>query len=392
MTPQSEALKLVEDALEQLESSKGSVLVSVQKLLRASRLLEKDDIGIWCQVQLGEPKYTEPLKKLLDAASSAGQAPISKETQAKIDAARKEVNDVGLKDMHYTLEELNAKVSESGGGYISIGFVEERYADLVRRKRGNDGTYYKNNLYNHLNYVRKRAHELAAALYNQLKFSGTISNCFDVLKEAVDDKVLDLDVALGEQLMLVFKSVASNREEEWSHALTTCRRLLEGLADRLFPASSENHKGRTLGQTQYVNRIWAFMDKAIESDTNRELAKSHIDFLGSWLEKTNKIAHKGVHAEVDRLEAVKAVFHTYLVVADILGYAEKKEVSSQKRSFNEATIDELEALLEVSRTTAKEIFKARVRDGGLTKRSLAKIKGVGPKALERASTIFEVPA
>ncbi len=392
MTPQSEALKLVEDCLEQLESSKGSVLVSVQKLLRASRLLEKDDIGIWCQVQLGEPKYTQPLKKLLDTVSSAGKDPISEETQAKIDGVLKAMNDVGLKDMHYILEELDVKLSESGGGYISIGFVEERYADLVRRKRGNDGTYYKNNLYNHLNYVRKRAHEFAATLHNQLKFSGTVRNCFDVLKEAVDDKVLDLDAALGEQLMLAFKSVASNQEEEWSQALTTCRRLLEGLADRLFPALSESHKGRALGQTQYVNRIWAFMDKAIESETNRELAKSHVDFLGSWLEKTNKLAHKGVHAEVDRLEAVKAVFHTYLVVADILGYAEKKPAGSKKRSINEATIDELEALLEVSRTTAKEIFKARVRDGALTKASLAKIKGVGPKALDRASVVFEVPA
>ena len=390
MTPQSEALKLVQDALEQLESPKGSVLVAVQKLLRSSTLLGKEDISTWCQVQLGEPKYTEPLKKLLDAASSAG-TPVSKGAQAKIDAALKEVNALGLKDMHYTLEELNVKVAGSGGGYISIGFVEERYADLVRRKKGNDGTYYKINLYTHLNYVRKRGHELAAALFNQLRFSGTISNCFDVLKEAVDDKVLDLDPALAEQLMLTFKSVASDKEEEWSQALTTCRRLLEGLADRLLPASSESHKGRVLGQTQYVNRIWVFMDKAIESETNRDLAKSHVDFLGSWLEKTNKIAHKGVHADVDRLEAVKAVFHTYLVVADILGYAEKKAVSSQKRSINEASIDELEALLEVSRTTAKEIFKARVRDGALTKGVLAKIKGVGPKTVERAATVFEVP-
>lgn len=28
----------------------------------------------------------------------------------------------------------------------------------------------------------EKAHELASQIYNQLKFSGTVSNCFDVLK------------------------------------------------------------------------------------------------------------------------------------------------------------------------------------------------------------------
>jgi DNA uptake protein ComE-like DNA-binding protein len=392
MTPQTEALKLLESALEQLESAKGSVLASVQKLLRASNLLGHEDISIWCQVQLGEPKYTGPLKKLLDAASAKGKDPRPKEEQAKVEAILKDVSALGLKPMHYTLEELNVKVAESGGGYISIGFIEERYADLVRTKRGNDGTYYKNNLYNHLNYVRKRAHELASTLYNQLKFAGTVGSCFDVLKEAVDDRLIDMDPALGEQLMLAFKGVASSSGEEWSQALTTCRRLLEGLADRLYPATKDAEKGRSLGQSQYVNRLWAFMDRAIESETNRELAKTHVDFLGAWLEKANKISHKGVHAEVDRLEAVKAVFHTYLVVADILDYLDKKPGAPKKPAIGEASIDELEALLGVSRNIAKEIFKTRVRDGKLSRASLATVKGVGPKTLERAASVFELPA
>jgi Helix-hairpin-helix motif len=390
MTLQSEALKLVEDALLQLESPKGSVLVAVQKLLRASTLLGKEDIGIWCQIQLGEPKYAAPLKTLVDILSEEDESN-SDERQARVDAALMQVNDSGLKQMHYTVEELNLKVAKSGGGYTGIGFVEERYADLVRRKKGNDGTYYKINLHTHLSYVQKRAHEFAASLYNQLRFTGTVGSCFDILKEAVDDKVLDLDSALGEQLMLAFKSVASDKPEEWSQGLTTCRRLLEGIADKLLPTSADTHKGRSLGQAQYVNRIWAFMDRAIDSETNRELAKAHVDFLGSWLERANKIAHKGVHADLGRLEAVKAIFHTYLVVADILGYTDKKTAISKKRSINEATIDELEVFLEVNRTTAKEIFKVRVRDGALNTESLKKVKGVGPKALQRAVTEFDMP-
>ena len=188
--------------------------------------------------------------------------------------------------------------------------------------------------------------------------------------------------------MIAFRSVSGANSEEWSQALTSCRRLLEGIADELFPAGQSNAKGRPLGQGQYVNRLWAFMDAAIESESNRDLAKSHVDYLGSWLERTNRIANKGVHADVTQLEAVKAVFHTYLAIADLLEYMTATSKPSASRDINDATIDELEALLDISRATAKEIIKARVLNGKLDKVSLAKVKGVGAKVLAKAVEIF----
>lgn len=390
MTPQTEALRLLEEALRELESPKGSVLSAVQKLLRASTLLENQDIQYWCSIQLGERRFVAPLKKLLDIATTE-EDPESKKVKSALSEAIQALEALNLKqNFHYTHEELTVKASESGGGYVNIGFVEERYADLVRTKRGNDGTYYKNNLYSHLNHVRKKAHDFASTLFNQLKFAGTIGNCFDILKAAADDKLLDLNPTLGEQLMLAFKGVSSAKDEEWSQALATCRRLLEGLADQLHPASTDSTKGRALTQAQYVNRLWAFMDKAIESDSNKDLAKAHVDFLGAWLEKTNKITNKGVHAEVTQLEAVKAVFHTYLVVADLLDYLSMPSHSRPRVDINSASIDEIEALLDVSRATAKAIIKARIQNGKLDKPALSKVAGVGPKTLEKAVAIFSL--
>jgi hypothetical protein len=387
MTQKAEALRLLEDALKELESQKGCVFAAIQKLSRAGILLEDKDVQIWCAIQFAEPRYVQALNKLLEVAQRDDQD--SAKGQADLKEAFANLDELGLKqNIHYTHEELTQKASESGGGYISIGFVEERYADLVRTKRGNDGTYYKNNLYGHLNYVRKKAHDFASALFNRLKFAGTVSNSFDVLRGAVDDKLLDLNPVLAEQLMLAFRGVSSSKNEEWSQALTTCRRLLEGIADELFPANGEPVKGRILGQTQYVNRLWAFMDKAIESESNRDLAKAHVDFLGSWLEKTNKITNKGVHAEVGQLESVKAVFHTYLVVADLLEYLGSGQGGKSKLDINSATMDELEALLDVNRATAKEIIKARVQHGQLDKVLLSKVRGVGQKTLEKAVTVF----
>jgi Helix-hairpin-helix motif len=393
MTPQNEALRLLEDALKTLESPKGSVLSSVQKLSRASALLGNQDIRIWCAIQLGEQKFIQPLQNYLTASIvkdelGLAKKQVEKKQKEEILAARKDLEALNLKNhIHYSIEELNVKLSQSGGGYSSIGLVEEQYANLIRTKKGNNGTYYQIDLYNHIDYVRKKAHDFTSSLFDQVKFAGTISNCFDLLKQAIDDRLLDLNPLLAEQLMLAFKGISSNKQEEWSQALTTCRRLLEGLADELQPAG-ETSKGRSLGQGQYVNRLWAFMDEAIESDTNKDLAKAHVNFLGSWMEKTNKIANKGVHAEVGQLESIKAVFHTYLVIADILEYLGKSQSTKAKPDLNTATLDEIEALLDVNRAIAKEIVKSRVQYGRLDRVSLKKIRGVGPKTLEKAIEVF----
>lgn len=390
MTQQHEALRLLEEALKELESPKGSILASIQKLFRAATILGDEDIQKWCTIQLGERRYALALKKLISAVWTKDDQNSPKVKKAVAEVV-KELNDLKLKQaIHYTMEELTVKASESGGGYISIGFIEERYADLVRTKQGNDGTYYKDNLSRHLNYVRRRAHEFTSTLHNKLKFAGTVSSCFDVLKGAVDDRLLDLDPALAEQLMLAFKAVSSTKNEEWSQALTTCRRLLEALADRLYPPTTDAANGRPLTQAQFINRLWAFMDRSIESESNRELAKSHVDFLGSWLERTNKVANKGVHTEVSQIEAVKATFHTYLVVADLLEYLAAPERYRRSNDINTATMDELEAFLNVSRATAKEIIKARVLHGKLDKVLLGKVRGVGPKTVERAASAFSL--
>ncbi|HIA6063512.1 TPA: hypothetical protein ACWQUH_003860 [Escherichia coli] len=217
------ALQLIEETLKELESPKGSLLSAIQKLQRTADIINDEDTKIWCAIQLGDDKYTTPLKLFLKFLID-NKNTTTKTYEEKLSKHIKVLSDTGIKSgVHYSNEELTLKSNESGGGYNNIGFIEEKYADLVRKKEGNDGTYYKNNLNQHINYVRKKAHELASQIFNQLKFSGTVSNCFDILKNAVDDKLLDLNPVIAEQLMLAFKAISSDKEEEWSQALTTCR-------------------------------------------------------------------------------------------------------------------------------------------------------------------------
>jgi DNA uptake protein ComE-like DNA-binding protein len=392
VNPKEETLKLLKEALGELEAQKGSVFSGVQKLLRAAQIIGAEDVSMWCELQLDKKDYTSLFKEFIDALAVSIRSK-SKKTEERLDEAKEKLKEVGLEfNQQFSLDDINFMLDGPGGGLASIGFIEEQYADLVRMKINNNGTFYKTNLSRRINYVRTTAHSKAIALFNKLAFSETPRTAFDYLREEVDDKLLDLNPELAEKLMVAFKSINSDNPEEWSQALTTCRRLIEGIADELFPPTQltqEINNGRKLGQAQYINRLWAFMDKAIESESNRKLAKTHIDFLGNYLENIHKLTNKGVHSTLAKLEAVKTVFHTYLMLADILEYLKPTEARKEKPlNIHAATLDELESVLGVSRNIAKEIVKLRVKDSILTPKALGQICGIGPKIVAKAEELF----
>jgi DNA uptake protein ComE-like DNA-binding protein len=393
----NDAIKLLEESLDQLESQKGSVLAGVQKLSRAAKILGDEDTVIWCEIQLGNSRYT---MDLISASKSITEV-LEEEKDSEIvykeyERIASELRENGYNpEVHFSEEELHIKIDSAGGGYKDIGFIEERYNDLVRLKKGNNRTYYKHSLNIHISYVKRMAHEKAGLLHKKMAYTDSAQTAFDVLKGEVDDRLLDLNPELAEQLMLSFKSVSTDNPEEWSQALTTCRRFIEGLADELFPPIDEDVNGRKLGKTQYINRLWAFMDKSIESKSNKDLAKAHVDILGIYLQRIHKLSNKGVHAGLEREEAVKTVFHTYLMVADILKYVDpSSQTQEDKLNINTASLDELESLLGISRNIAKEIIKLRVKEGELTPELLSNIKGIGTKtvALAQEEFAFEITA
>ncbi|MED1785191.1 helix-hairpin-helix domain-containing protein [Brevibacillus fortis] len=379
-----EAISILKESLKELESSKGSVLVGIQKLLRVSKMLNNEKYIIWCEIQLGNTKYTKHIERYIQilVESNKNNTPTIKK---KLTEVIEDLKKVGIEQQeHCSIDELSVKADESSGGFENIGFIEERYNDLVRTKKGNDGTYYKNNLNSHLNYIRKSAHDKASLLYNAIAFSDAPQTAFDVLRVDIDDKLLDINPELAEKLMHAFKAVSTESQEEWSHALTTCRRFIENLADELFPSTDEQVNGRSLGKNQYINRIWAYMDKSILSESNKELAKAHVDFVGSYLQKLHKLSNKGVHAQLSRTEAIKAVFHLYLICASILEYYNVMEKEkSEKINIHNASLDELEAFLDISRNIAKEIIKMRVAKGRLGPDDLTSIKGIGTKTMSK---------
>lgn len=382
-TPQEQGLSLIDETLKELESPKGSIASSIKKLKRAAILLNEKDAVVWCDIQLGKTEYTSAIEHFINIYL-ANETLKTKESKKSLAEAQKKVNDLGLIfGKHIFEEELTAKSVVLGGGYSEIGFIEEKYNDLVRTKRGNDKTYYKNNLSKTLSVIRTIAHRYATEIYKNHAFKELAETNFDVLKRSVEDVLFDLNPELAEKMLVAFKAVSSDNPEEWSHALTTCRRFFEQLADILFPPTDEKINGRALGKGNYINRLWAFMDKSIESETNKDIAKAHVDFLGAYLQTIYKVSNKGVHSGLTRLEALKSVMHIYLMCADILKYLGKAPMVKGKPNIYTATLDELESIGNVTRAIAKEIVRLRVTNTVLTPDILKTVPKLGVKGLKK---------
>lgn len=392
MDKKIDALSILEEGLNELESKNGSIAIAVQKLARASFMLGENEVYAWTQLQLGNTKYTAILTRLFklidETPKENGGVTINEDKLKDILGSAKEL-DIHFNGSNDINELYFHKSSENSGGLNSVVFIEQISETLLKQKKGNDSKHYINNVNAHLVHIKKNCHDHIAYLISKIKYAGTTKSSFDLLKEAVDDKFLEIDPELAEQMMLAFKSISSNNKEEWSQALTTCRRLLENLADNLYPANDKVINKRTFKQNQYINRLWQFMHETIESDTNKDLAKAHVDYLGSWLQANNTATNKGVHSEVTQLEATKFVFHIYLMLADLLEYLDDSITSNVKPNIRKITIDELEALLNVNRNVAKDIIKARVKNSGLTLKQLGEVSGMGNKTLEKAKEAIE---
>ena len=351
-------------------------------------MLDEKELLAWTKIQLADPEYILPLQKLFVSVNELQENGV---VNLNYENPKVKVILDPIISLNISTKDLNKfyqfKSVESSGGLNSIGFIEQKIDILAKSKKGNDQTYYITNLQEHLEYIKVYTYKIATKLFNQLKFEGTTQSSFDILRIAVDDKLLDINPEIAEQLMIAFKNSTSNNKEELSQVLTTCRRLLEKLADTLYPATDEVINGRTFKPNQYINRLWRFMDINIQSDSNKDLAKAHIDLLGSWLQKSYALTCKGVHSDVSQLETTKTVFHIYLLLADILEFIQPN-ARQEKISINQASLDELEAVLGVSRKVAKEIIKARVKLGSLSEKDFSEIEGIGSKVLNIAKENF----
>ena len=179
--------------------------------------------------------------------------------------------------------------------------------------------------------------------YYELKFSGIADDIFSRIRETFDRSIGEFIPDSVQKMSAIYSNLLTNNPEDWSNAVHGCRRVLQDLADKLYPACAdksfeENGKIRTIkmGTDNYINRLIAFIEDNADSDRYKSIVGSNLRFIGERLDAVFQAAQKGSHSTIqERSEADRYVIYTYMIVGDIL-LLTKNEPLKPSTSFGEA--------------------------------------------------------
>ena len=199
----------------------------------------------------------------------------------------------------------------------------------------------------------------AARKFYELNFGSVANDAFDRIRSSVDSLIGELIPDSVRKFTAIYDNLRSDNPEDWANAVHGCRRVLQELADAVFPAQEEPRntlvkgeaKSIKLGNAQYINRLIAYIEDSSESERFAELVGSELEYIGNRLDALFKASQKGSHSTVSKEEADRCVVYTYLTVGDILSL--HAPLTTVGNSFLEETLDsegEVEPIDSLTRT------------------------------------------
>lgn len=185
----------------------------------------------------------------------------------------------------------------------------------------------------------------ASRKHYELKFSNVADDVFTRIRSSVDGVIGQVLPTSVKTFAAIYDNLQSGNPEDWANAVHGCRRVLQELADAVFPPSVEERvktvNGKTipvkLGTDHYINRLIAYIEDSSDSDRFNELVGSELEYVGNRLDALFRASQKGSHSSVSKEEADRYVVYTYLTVGDILSL--QTPLTTPDELYNEESID-----------------------------------------------------
>lgn len=189
--------------------------------------------------------------------------------------------------------------------------------------------------------VTQMVHEFLIETERQIESGQRRPHTFDRGREYIEQALRERAPEALEKFRAAEESLASGEPENLAHAVTSCRRMIKALADALYPATGEvitgeDGRDRAMTDDAYRNRLLQFASERLGS-THNNLVKETMRSLGARLQRLNELSSKGVHDEVDRIEAETCVMWTYLTAADILRIADGTSIAAESAETQSAS-------------------------------------------------------
>ena len=172
--------------------------------------------------------------------------------------------------------------------------------------------------------IKVKIYEYALNTYYQLNLSENIENILSEYKTIINERLFKIVPDSREKLDSITKNLNSKNCEDWSNAVHTCRKLLQNLADSLYPASKdkltkENGTKIDIGKEKYINRLICFIEDNNESKNFEQIVGSNLQYIGVRLDAIYESSNKGSHKTIQTIEEAKRyIVYTYLFIGDVL--------------------------------------------------------------------------
>jgi hypothetical protein len=155
-----------------------------------------------------------------------------------------------------------------------------------------------------------------------------------------------LDPRITETLHAALDLFEAHRTgEQLAQVALACRRVLERLADALYPPRTETVGGRQVGKPQYRNRLWAYVDQQLtDSTTNKSLLHASLADIGNRIDSLENLANKGLHAGVDAAEVQRLLVGLTTLTYDMLMLAPVPKGASEE-PYRESIIEMLRSIV-----------------------------------------------
>lgn len=200
----------------------------------------------------------------------------------------------------------------------------ERITENTRRLTENTGLLAERTSFIYSN-VKK--------IYIDLKFSSLTESTWLKMKSKIDSYISEIIPEETQKLIAIYDSLNDDNPEKWATALTSCRRMLKAIADKLYPPTDKIiEKGKQkikLGEEQFINRLMRYVEEKATHKTLDKITNSNLDYIGKRLDNILNETCKGTHANVGKEEAERCFMHVYMIIGDIL------EIERQAQKNNE---------------------------------------------------------
>lgn len=180
---------------------------------------------------------------------------------------------------------------------------------------------------NMLARIRSVVHVYLVATEAELDAGRQESSFLDVVYSRINSLLNTYAADAAEKFIAAQDRVTSGGQEDISHALTSCRRMIKSLADTLYPPTDKDQVGldgvpRKMSDDAYKNRLLQYVREQVGKHKSGAVLQQVISDLGKRLDTLDALSSKGVHADASIAEAHTCVMQTYLLSGDLLAIAE----------------------------------------------------------------------